>query len=221
VLGIIGGIGMMLSGNPAGFFIAASGAMSFGKGRGWQIGSQFMGLAGSAILMAQSFNSPALADGETDGTPDSLGRHKDPHRPGFNPADYNPGDVPLAEQWPAGSGDIASGYTSRHPALDISCQAWGCPVHATGEGVVFATRDSGTFRGLDNYVQVRIPGGYHELYSHVLPAEGLGPGTRVIAGQLLGSVDMSGTTAGPHVHYELRGRGGFGNLNPCLRLGCP
>jgi len=65
VLEIIGGIGMLLSGNPAGFFIAVSGAMSFGKGRGWQIGSQFMGLAGSAILLSQSFNSPALADSQS------------------------------------------------------------------------------------------------------------------------------------------------------------
>jgi len=54
----------MLSGNPAGFFLAASGAMSFGKGTGWQIGSQFMGLAGSAILLSQAYNSPALADSQ-------------------------------------------------------------------------------------------------------------------------------------------------------------
>ena len=50
--------------------------------------------------------------------------------------------------------------------------------------------------------------------------EDVGPGTRIITGRLIGTVDMSGTTSGPHVHYELRGQGGIGNLNPCLRLGC-
>ena len=43
---IFGGVAMMLTGNPAGALVMASGAMSFAKGTGFQIASQVLGIAG-------------------------------------------------------------------------------------------------------------------------------------------------------------------------------
>lgn len=153
------------------------------------------------------------------GSDRGIGRHSDPHRAGFHAADYDPGDV-TSGLWPTLSRGINSKYTSRHPALDINCAAYGCGVYSTTGGVVVGL-NVGSFRGPDSYVQIRGEDGYHDLYAHVLPAEGLQVRNRVEPGQLIGSTDMTGVTnTGPHVHYELRGRGGAGNLNPCLRLGC-
>jgi len=51
-LQIFGGVVMMLTGNPQGAVYIAQGALSFGKGTGFQIASQVLGAVGAAAMLA-------------------------------------------------------------------------------------------------------------------------------------------------------------------------
>lgn len=52
-----------------------------------------------------------------------------------------------------------------------------------------------------NYIAVRGEDGFYTEYAHVLPRNDLEVGSPVVEGQLLGTVDNSGTTSGAHVHF--------------------
>jgi RHS repeat-associated protein len=56
---IFGGIAMLMSGNPAGLFFVAQGALGFCKDTGCQISSAMMGLAGAAIGFSDSVHGTA------------------------------------------------------------------------------------------------------------------------------------------------------------------
>ncbi|PFE33514.1 hypothetical protein CN270_12285 [Priestia megaterium] len=52
-----------------------------------------------------------------------------------------------------------------------------------------------------NYIAVRGNDGFYTEYAHVLSRNDLRVGSQVQAGELLGTVDNSGYTSGPHVHF--------------------
>lgn len=116
-----------------------------------------------------------------------------------------------------GDGYLSSPYGMRggrlHAGADYRPRAgYGSPVYATFAGEVIKTVSSrkpgqtnrtnelAAYR-TGNGVRVRNPDGESQLYGHVKPA--VRTGQKVKAGDLLGHVDNSGNTTGPHVHFEI------------------
>lgn len=117
---------------------------------------------------------------------------------------------PIADGW------VSSEYGRRgsgiHAGIDLRARAgYGTPVAAAFAGVVekvVSGRGHGNtsrrnelapYRTGDGVI-VRNPDGERQLYGHVAPAVRVGQ--RVAEGQLLGVINDSGNTSGPHVHYE-------------------
>ncbi len=91
-----------------------------------------------------------------------------------------------------------------HNGIDYAAAA-GTPVRATGDGsVAFASRRG----GYGNLVEVQHPNGYSTRYAHLSRiAPGVGQGSMVSQGDVIGYVGMTGLATGPHLHYEVRRRG--------------
>jgi murein DD-endopeptidase MepM/ murein hydrolase activator NlpD len=87
----------------------------------------------------------------------------------------------------------------RHDGIDVAAPE-GAPVTAAADGtVVYAGQQS----GYGHVVILRHPGGLLTLYAHnarVLVSEG----SRVKAGEAIARVGQSGSTTGPHLHFEVR-----------------
>lgn len=106
---------------------------------------------------------------------------------------------------------ISSGFTNRrfHPILrqwrphhgtDYAA-ASGTPVVSVGDGTVLFQGRSG---GLGNLVKVRHNATYTTYYGHLSRfAKGVGAGTRVRQGQVVGYVGSTGLSTGPHLHFEV------------------
>lgn len=81
----------------------------------------------------------------------------------------------------------------------------GTPVHVTGDGrIAFIGRDG----GYGNAIKVQHGKHYETIYGHMSRfRKGLGVGTRVHQGEVIGYVGMTGLATGPHLHYEFRVNG--------------
>jgi murein DD-endopeptidase MepM/ murein hydrolase activator NlpD len=121
---------------------------------------------------------------------------------------------------------VTSGYsTSRfHPVLKI----WrahrgidygatvGTAVRATADGVV---SEAGWRSGYGKVIKLRHANGYTTVYGHLSRfAPKLQRGGRVIQGETIGFVGMTGLATGPHLHYEFLVNGA--QANP-MRLALP
>ncbi|MFM2207728.1 MAG: hypothetical protein RL213_1703 [Bacteroidota bacterium] len=108
---------------------------------------------------------------------------------------------------------MASGYGMRihpiyktfklHTGMDFTAPV-GTEIRATGNGVVSKVEFNG--RGYGNNVVINHGYGYQTLYGH-MSRMSVRPGQRVNRGDLIGYVGNSGTSTGPHLHYEVH-RGG-------------
>ncbi|ROO23784.1 OapA family protein [Salinisphaera orenii] len=89
----------------------------------------------------------------------------------------------------------------RHAGTDYAAPT-GTPIKATGNGrIVFRGRRG----GYGNVVIIRHDDHLSTRYGHMSKfAEGLGNGSRVKQGEVIGYVGMSGLATGPHLHYEFR-----------------
>ncbi len=114
----------------------------------------------------------------------------------------------------AGVGDGFGPRGNRfHTGVDYPA-ATGTAVTAAGRGrVVFAGWDSG---GYGNTVVIEHPLGMRSLYAH-LSRIGVGRGTWVVAGAIVGRVGATGVATGPHLHFELRLRGAAIDPRTALR----
>jgi len=107
---------------------------------------------------------------------------------------------------------VTSGYTNRryhpilrewraHQGIDYGAPV-GTRVRATGDGVV---KFSGRKGGYGNLVVLRHQSQYTTWYAHLSRfANGLRRGKRVLQGETIGYVGMTGLATGPHLHYEFR-----------------
>lgn len=75
----------------------------------------------------------------------------------------------------------------------------GTPVYSTGAGVVKTVRFS---PGFGNLIEVNHGNGVVTRYAH-LNSFNTKVGDKVIRGQCIGYVGMTGTVTGPHLHYEI------------------
>ena len=88
-----------------------------------------------------------------------------------------------------------------HRGVDYAANT-GTRIYAAGDGRIIHRGRKG---GYGNAVEIQHGGGITTLYAHMSRfAPGLGVGSRVKQGQLIGYVGMTGLASGPHLHYEFR-----------------
>ena len=98
------------------------------------------------------------------------------------------------------------GYTKMHTGVDWAAPS-GTPIYASGHGTV---EKIGWESGYGKYIRVRHNNGYETAYGHMTAyARGVGEGTRVRQGQVIGFVGSTGLSTGSHLHYEILVNGRF------------
>jgi murein DD-endopeptidase MepM/ murein hydrolase activator NlpD len=130
--------------------------------------------------------------------------------------------------WPVVDPVISSGWGQRDPSCK-HCSSYhtgvdfvpgrGTPVMAAMRGVVHTVENSGGYGVYviiehDLHSQV-----WHTVYAHLkknsIP-ENIKPGTYVEIGDIIGKVGSTGTSTGPHLHFEIRIDGVKVNPMPIL-----
>ena len=86
-----------------------------------------------------------------------------------------------------------------HSGMDFSAPK-GTPIYATGNGRI--EKVSTSKRGFGNYIKINHGFGYKTLYAHMNKYI-VRKGQIVKRGDLIGYVGNSGTSTGPHLHYEV------------------
>ena len=99
-----------------------------------------------------------------------------------------------------------------HKGLDLEAN-YGTPVHVTAAGTVASAGWDGGF-GLK--VDIDHGNGYHTWYAHLSRAS-VSQGQRVTKGQLIALSGSSGSSTGPHLHYQLMYDGQPIDPEPFLR----
>lgn len=104
---------------------------------------------------------------------------------------------------------IASGFGYRihpiyktsimHSGLDFTAPV-GTEIYATGNGVVSRVEFDG--RGYGNNVIISHGYGYETLYGHMSKIN-VRQGQKINRGDIIGLVGSTGTSTGPHLHYEV------------------
>ncbi len=89
-----------------------------------------------------------------------------------------------------------------HSGIDFTAPI-GTPIYATGDGRVEAVGMDG---GYGRRVVIDHGYSYKTLYGHMSKFE-VKPGQQVKRGDLIGHVGNSGTSTGPHLHYEVHKNG--------------
>jgi murein DD-endopeptidase MepM/ murein hydrolase activator NlpD len=87
-----------------------------------------------------------------------------------------------------------------HTGIDFTAPI-GTEVYATGDGIVKEVNTD--YRGYGNHIIISHGFGYETLYAHLSKFNGLKPGQKVKRGEVIGYVGNTGTSTGPHLHYEV------------------
>jgi hypothetical protein len=88
-----------------------------------------------------------------------------------------------------------------HEGVDIAADI-GVPVLAAADGVVIAAGSSDSY---GRYVEVQHAEGLKSFYAHLGAIDaGVVPGLQVKLGQPLARIGSSGSSTGPHLHFEIR-----------------
>ena len=148
--------------------------------------------------------------------------------PSSRNAYYDAGGKSLATAFlhsPIDFARITSGFGSRyHPILKIRRPhrgvdygaVSGTPIRAIGDGTV--TRAGSDPGGFGNVIEVRHSNGYVTRYAHLSRFSAKGRrGTRVMQGDVIGYVGMTGLATAPHLHFEILVRGSQTSPTAALR----
>jgi len=103
---------------------------------------------------------------------------------------------------------MSQGFHGLHPGVDLRAPV-GTKVLAIAEGTVIEVEKM--LVGYGHYVRVAHNGTMASLYAH-LDEVTVTPGQKVVKGESLGTVGMTGWTTGPHLHFEIVV--GDKNVNP-------
>lgn len=118
---------------------------------------------------------------------------------------------------------VPRGAGRLHEGTDIGA-AEGKYVYAAGDGRITKQYWVGTNQLTGNGLIVRMADGTYFFYAHLLDfAPGIGVGTPVKAGQIIGYVGTTGNSGIPHLHFEVHPKGGAAvNPYPLLKAinGC-
>lgn len=88
-----------------------------------------------------------------------------------------------------------------HDGVDLTAPI-GTSVYATADGTISLSRVQG---GYGDIIEINHGHGYTTRYAH-LSARYVSEGDKVMRGQVIGDVGNTGTSTGPHLHYEVRYR---------------
>ena len=126
-------------------------------------------------------------------------------------------DTSTAWVWPLGKNTkcVLTSYNgSGHHGIDIATYGQqGMNVYAACGGVVESSGSNSS--GYGYWVKIRHDDGTVSIYGHFSNTQPMvTKGQRVAAGQAIGKLGSTGNSTGPHVHFELRGKGGVGYLDP-------
>ena len=92
-------------------------------------------------------------------------------------------------------------YRGHHVGIDFAVPV-GEPVRAVADATVVHVGPRG---GYGNLVVLEHGKNYQTYYAHLSRfADGLSVGDRVLRGEEIGYVGMTGVTTGPHLHFEIR-----------------
>jgi murein DD-endopeptidase MepM/ murein hydrolase activator NlpD len=92
------------------------------------------------------------------------------------------------------------GYNQMHQGTDFAAPI-GTPVMASGAGTV---EYSGWKGGYGKFISIRHSPVYQTNYAHLQEyAKGMRRGTKVQQGQVIGYLGSTGSSTGPHLHYEV------------------
>ncbi|CAO6124167.1 NlpD Membrane proteins related to metalloendopeptidases [Candidatus Pelagibacterales bacterium] len=92
------------------------------------------------------------------------------------------------------------GYNQMHQGTDFAAPI-GTPVMASGAGTV---EYSGWKGGYGKFISIRHSAVYQTNYAHLQDyAKGIRSGTKVQQGQVIGYLGSTGSSTGPHLHYEV------------------
>jgi murein DD-endopeptidase MepM/ murein hydrolase activator NlpD len=92
------------------------------------------------------------------------------------------------------------GYTKMHKGIDFGALT-GTPIYAAGDGII---EEAGRKGGYGNYVRVKHSSSYATAYAHTSRfAKGIKVGIKVKQGQVIAYVGSTGSSTGPHLHYEI------------------
>lgn len=122
-------------------------------------------------------------------------------------------------RWPMNNARLTCGWYcyAGHQGADFqsrSNRGYG-PIYASDRGVVVTNTYHYQY---GYYVIIDHNNGFQTVYAHMEGPGYFQVGTTVKKGEQIGYVGMTGTTSGPHVHFEVRLNGV--RKNPCTYLGC-
>ena len=108
---------------------------------------------------------------------------------------------------------VSRGAGRLHEGVDIGA-AEGKNVYAVADGRITKQYLVGTNQLTGNGLILRMADGTYFFYAHLLDfAPGIGVGTPVKAGQIIGYVGTTGNSGVPHLHFEVHPKGGAA-INP-------
>ena len=90
-----------------------------------------------------------------------------------------------------------------HEGMDFTANI-GTDIYATGDGVVESA--AGANMGYGNHIVINHGFGYKTVYAHMSRFK-VKAGDRVKRGDVIGAVGNTGTSTGPHLHYEVHVKG--------------
>lgn len=100
------------------------------------------------------------------------------------------------------------GYKDGHRAVDIGMPI-GTELIAPTDGKIYinAVNNGGSSKGYGYYVVLALDNGDFVLYAHLKALSHLKIGTRFKAGEVVAISGNTGTSTGPHVHFEYHSKG--------------
>ena len=94
-----------------------------------------------------------------------------------------------------------SGLRQLHEAIDIAGTGYGSDIYAVNNGTIIRRERDGSY---GYFIVIDHNNGYYTLYAHMSKfAEGLSVGSTVSRGSVIGYVGSSGSSTGPHIHFEV------------------
>jgi murein DD-endopeptidase MepM/ murein hydrolase activator NlpD len=101
-----------------------------------------------------------------------------------------------------------TGKMTAHLGIDYAART-GTPIVSIGDGkVLFKKHDAVNGR----IIKIRHNGTYSSAYAHMSSfAKGVGKGSRIHQGQIIGYVGSSGRATGPHLHFAMYRNGSYVN----------
>ena len=90
-------------------------------------------------------------------------------------------------------------FHALHPGVDLRAPK-GTKVYSMAEGTVVEVEE--ILVGYGHFIRIAHAGTLSTLYAHLNQVQ-VKPGDKVVKGQVIGDVGLTGWTTGPHLHFEV------------------